>query len=91
MKDVLIRLGEDNVGGAVSSPSSCDGKKDFRLCPGELRLLFRTEQQVAIALALRSQRGENPAAYAKVRGPHVRAFHRSFQAERNSSKIRDVH
>jgi len=77
--------------GPVATPSAWDRQKYVRPLRDEIRLLFRCEHQVAIALFFGSQSGENSAAHAKVGRSHVRSFLRTGQAQRNPSKIGRLH
>ncbi len=56
--EILARLGQPDVRRSVSSPAARDRQKYVGLFGDEIGLLFRGEHQVAIPLALGSQRGE---------------------------------
>ena len=62
------------------------GRNTSGASPSERGLLFRREHQVPVALALRRERGEDPAAHAKIGRAHVRTFLRAFQAQGNPRK-----
>jgi carbonic anhydrase/acetyltransferase-like protein (isoleucine patch superfamily) len=66
-------------------------QKDLRQLADEFGLLLRSEHQVAITIFLRSQRGEDSAAHAKIGRTHVGAFLGAFKAQSNSSEIRWLH
>src|SRR6185503_16496876 len=57
----------------------------------EVRLLLRREHEIPVALLLRGERSEYPAAHTEVGRPHVRALFGTFQAESNPAKIRWSH
>src|SRR5580698_6158258 len=90
-QQILIRSRQNDVRGAVSSPTACDRQEDFRLLGNEIGLQFRCQHQVAEALALRCQGSEDPSAHAKVGRTHVRALLRAGQAQRQPPKIRSSH
>lgn len=82
---------QPNVGSAVPPPSAVNRQEQLRSFFDECSLLFRREHQIAVPLALRRQRGENPAAYSKVRRAHVGALFGAFQVQRDPSKIVRIH
>src|SRR5208282_1143036 len=54
-------------------------------------LQLGSQHQVAVALFLRSQRGEDFAAHTEVRRAHVGAFLSPLQAQRNPAKVSHLH
>ena len=79
------------MGHSHSSPAACDGHEYLRQLLSELRLLFRRQHQVAIALLLRGESSEDPAPDTKIGRTHVRALFRARQAQRNPAKICCIH
>jgi len=55
--------------------------------PNEVRLLLERKLQVAVALVLGGERGENFALDAEVWRAHVRAFLSAFEAQGDSAEI----
>lgn len=72
---------------SISSPSSCNWKKDTRLLSDECGLLLGSEQQVSISLLDGGERGENVSAYAEIDRAHVRAFFGTFEAQGDSFEV----
>lgn len=83
----LVRLRQANVSRAHSAPAAPNGKENLRQLFYKFRLLFWRKHQVAIAILLRGERGENPAAYTKIGDAHVAALFRALKAQGNFAKI----
>jgi hypothetical protein len=79
------------MGRSHPAPSAFDGQKNFRQLPDEVGLHFRREHQVAVALILRGERGEDPAADAEIRGSHVGSFFSAIESECDTAEIGSVH
>src|SRR5437899_2913609 len=72
-------------------PSPGNGPEPLGQLSDNLRLLFRLQHQVAIALLMRGESGEDPAPDTKIGRTHVRALFRARQAQRNPAKICCIH
>src|SRR6266567_4077083 len=76
---------------AVPSPSAGNWNEDIRLVCHECRLLFGSEHQVAVTLALRGEGGKDAAAHAEIRCAHMRTFFGTFKAQSDATKIGCIH
>lgn len=74
-----------------ASPAAGDGQKNLRRLADEVCLLLWREHQVSIALRLRRERGENPAAHAEVSRAHVRALFGALKAQSDAAKVCSCH
>ena len=88
---IFTRLGEPDMSCAHPAPSTFDWDEDIRHFGNKIRLLLRSQHEVAVAVFLSGERGEDPATHTKIRRAHMRAFLSAFQAECDASKIRHSH
>jgi len=75
----------------ASSPAAGNWKENFRQLADKVSLLLERELYIAVALFLRSERGKNFSADAKVGRSHVRAFFGALEAQSDPPEIRHVH
>lgn len=91
VEDIFGDCGEADVSGAVASPAAGDGEEHVGEFGYESLLLGRVEQEVAVALFDRGERGEDAAPNTKVNGAHVGAFFGIGEAESDTAKVAGVH
>ena len=75
------------MGHSHSSPSARNRQENIWQLSDEVRLKLRREHQVAVALGLRGERGEDVDSNAEVGRTHVRAFLCPFEAESDAAEI----
>ena len=85
--DILVRFRQADVCHSHASPSAFDGHEYVGQFLDERRLLLRRQHQVPVTLSSRCQRGENPAADAKVRLAHMRTFFSALEAEGDPPEV----
>ena len=79
------------MGAAHSAPATGDREKDVGEVGDEELLLLRSEHEVAVALGLRGEGGEDSAADAEVGVAHVGAFFSARKSEGESAKVVGSH
>ncbi len=82
-----VRIGEADVSGAHASPAAVDGKEEAGCVGEEEGLLLGGEHEVAEALVLVGEGGEDAVVDAKVRGAHVGGFLRFGEGEGDAAEV----
>ena len=72
---------------AHASPAAGDRHEDLGRLADERRLDLRREHEIAVALRLGGEGGEDPAADAEIRRAHVRALLCPVEAEREPAEV----
>jgi len=75
------------VGAAHSAPAAGDGEEDVGEVGDEELLLLGGEHEIAVALGLRGEGGEDSTVDAKVGVAHVGAFFGAGKSESDSAKV----